>query len=143
VEIPDDKAPPRSGQGRQVDIQKRKGIEGWAMSMAWQHYHVMGYTLEDTSKTCSFDYVARRNGEERRLEVKGLAGGIGSVLVTAGEVQSAKDASIRTDLVVIHDIQLIERSPGVFQGQGGTVYVIENWFPDDDRLKPVQYEYLI
>jgi hypothetical protein len=103
----------------------------------------LGYALKDTSKVASFDYVASKNGEQRRLEVKGLTGSLGPVIVTAGEVKSARDASIGTDLVIIHGIESMETSPGVFQEQGGTVHLIEDWIPEDGRLRPLQYEYLL
>jgi hypothetical protein len=75
--------------------------------------------------------------------VKVFTGGLGSSTVTAGDVQSAKDANIRTDLVIIHGIELMETSPGVFQGRGGTVHLIHNWISEDGQLKPLQYEYLL
>jgi len=142
VEIPDDKRSPRSGQGRQMDSRKRQAVDAWAMLRARQHYEALGYVLEDTSKFRPFDYTASKNGGQRRLEVKGLTGTLGPVIVTLGEVHSAKDANFRTDLVIIHDIELIEISAGVFQGQGGKVHVIQNWIPEDRQLKPLQYEYV-
>jgi len=143
VEMPDDKSAPLSGQGRMMDSRKRQAVDAWAMLKARQHYEALGYVIEDTSKVRPFDYAASKNGEQRRLEVKGLTGGLGPVIVTVGEVQSAKDANIRTDLVIIHDIELMEISAGVFQGKGGEVYVIQNWIPEDRQLKPLQYEYLL
>jgi hypothetical protein len=142
VEIPDEKTPARSGQGRQTDVRKRQAVDAWAMMRTRQHYESLGYALKDTSKVSPFDYLARKNGEERRLEVKGLSGCFGPVVVTAGEVKSAREENVRTDLVIVHDIELIELSSGVFQGQSGLVHVIREWIPGDHRLKPLQYEYI-
>lgn len=141
VEVPDETTPPHSGQGRLMDSRKRMAIDAWAMKKARQHYESLGYELTDTSKVAPFDYEAHKEGERRRIEVKGLSGALGSVVVTAGEVKSARDANIRTDLAIIHNIVLVEAMQGVFEGEGGTVYVIEGWNPKDEQLTPLQYQY--
>jgi uncharacterized protein DUF3883 len=141
VEIPDEVSVARSGQGRQMDSRKRLAIDAWAMKKARLHYESLGYELKDTSKTAPFDYEARKVGERRRIEVKGLSGELGSVIVTAGEVKSARDANIQTDLVIIHNIVLLETEQGVFQGEGGTVHLIRNWSPEEERLTALQYQY--
>jgi hypothetical protein len=143
VEMPDENSPSRSGQGRQMDARKRQAIDAWAMLSARQHYEKMGYALKDTSKIAPYDYVASKNGEQRRVEVKGLSGGLGSVMVTAGEVRSAREIGIQTDLVIIHSIEVLEAAAGVFQGQGGTLHVVRHWTPEDDHLRPTQYEYML
>lgn len=97
VEIPDESAPPRSGQGRQMDARKRQAIDAWAMQRAYQHYENMGYALTDTSKVAPYDYMASKNGEQRRVEVKGLTGELGPVMVTAGEVRSAREVVFVAD----------------------------------------------
>ena len=143
VEIPDEVSVARSGQGRQMDGRKRLGIDAWAMKKARLHYESLGYELKDTSKVAPFDYEAHKVGERRRVEVKGLSGEPGSVIVTAGEVKSARDANIRTDLVIVHNIVLVETVQGVFEGEGGIVHVVRDWSAEEDRLTALQYQYLL
>jgi hypothetical protein len=122
-----------------MDSRKRQAVEAWAMSTARQHYEALGYVLEDTSKVRPFDYVGCKNGEQRTLEVKGLTGGLGPIIVTAGEVQSAKDANNSNRFGDNSRHRADGNFSGVFQGQGGTVYVIQGWIAEDGNLKPLQY----
>jgi hypothetical protein len=106
-------------------------------------YESLGYELEDTSKFAPFDYEARKDGERRRIEVKGLTGRLGPVVVTAGEVKAARDDKTKTDLVIICEIELVETTLGVFAGKGGIVHVIKDWRPEEERLMPLQYQYML
>ncbi len=141
LDLPDESSAPRKGQGWQTDARKRQAIDTHAMKRVRFHYESMDYVLKDTSKVSPFDFEARRNGDTLRIEVKGLTGHLGPIVVTAGEVLSARNPDIRTDLVVVYEIEVLETELGVFEGRGGTVHVLEGWRPEEDRLKPLQYQY--
>jgi hypothetical protein len=143
VEMPEDATVPQTGQGRQMDGRKRLAIEKWAMEKVRLHYESLGYELKDTSRIRPLDYEGWKNGECRRIEVKGLTGGLVPVVVTAGEVKAALDEPGSTDLAIIYEIGLIETVPGVFEGEGGVLHLIENWRPENERLTPVQYQYKV
>jgi hypothetical protein len=81
-----------------MDSRKNKAIETWAMLRCRQENERLGFTMEDTSKTRPFDFLAEQNGGERRVEVKGSSGDLGKIMLTIGEVSSAQDLAIYTDL---------------------------------------------
>lgn len=89
------------GQGRQADPRIRRAVEMRAMEVAREYYERHGYSVEDTSLQRSYDYLASRSGENRRVEVKGLQGAGDSVTVTAGEVNAALAGPETTDLFAI------------------------------------------
>ena len=141
LEAPDDPPKRSSGQGRVSDAKKRKVIERFAMTRAVAHYETGGYMVEDTSANSPYDLVcSRANGPPVRVEVKGLTGEPLSVFVTIGEVNSARDPSIRTDLFIVHGIQLeVDRDD--YRATGGEVRLVEDWLPEESSLSPVQYRY--
>jgi hypothetical protein len=142
VELPPP-IPPNRGQGRQSDTKKRIAIEEWAMAECRHYYEGRGFRMQDTSKTNPFDFIATRNVETRRIEAKGCTGGLGEVIVTAGEVLAAREVGVFTDLFVMSKIKLSETEPGKFRGYGGKVTVVRNWVPLDEDLTPTQFRYAV
>jgi hypothetical protein len=63
--------------------------------------------------------------------------------VTTGEVASALEDDVCTDLFVLHSIELVEVSAAVFEGRNGVKYIEREWRPHSSRLRPTQYEYMI
>ena len=119
IEAPDRRPRIHAGQGRQSDPKKRKAIELRAMEVATQHYVDRGYEVNDTSANSSFDLECTKGEEVLRVKVKGLAGALGPVEVTIGEVLSARSADFHTDLLVVYSIGLKEKGRSDFIGVGG------------------------
>lgn len=147
VELPSDKKPEssngRRGQGRQMDAVKREVVERYGMEKCRAYYERLGFALLDTSKTRPFDFEARRGDALRRIEVKGTTGTLDTVVVTSGEVQSARLDGVPTDLVVVHSIRLRECGVGTYEAFGGVMQVVRDWIPEEERLRPTQYEYSV
>ena len=62
--------------------------------------------FEVASKSKPYDYeVGPVDAPAFRVEVKGTQGGLGPVIVTAGEVNAARDDGVRTVLAIVHDIE--------------------------------------
>jgi len=100
-------ARPRVGQGRVVDAKRRKAIELAAMDRAKSHYELLGWQVEDTSAYRPYDLECRRGDSDvLRVEVKGLTQGVGTINVTVGEVNQARDPSVITDLFIVANIGL-------------------------------------
>lgn len=97
-----------------------------------------GFTFEDVSATHSCDFVAKRNGEEWVVEVKGTTGGPKSVLLTANEVELHLSRYPRNALLVVHGISLSEDGVRV---EGGELLAIAPWRVESERLAPVCYDY--
>jgi hypothetical protein len=146
VELPSD-SPERSkrhrGQGRRMDAAKREVVERYGMEVCRKYYARIGFTLVDTSKTRPFDFEARLGNTVRRVEVKGTTGMLGKVVLTSGEVEASLRDNVPTDLVVVHSVELRECGVGTYEGFGGVMHIFRNWIPQDDRLRPIQYEYSV
>lgn len=124
------------GRGYQLDSKRRHAVELYAMKRALEAYA----GAEDTSATESYDLRVHEQGIEVRVEVKGTLGAGESVLVTSNEVDNALSTQWRTDLFIIHDVQLEERD-GTFIASGGATRIIRGWRPVPEDLKPTQYRY--
>jgi len=142
IEAPDRKPRIRRGQGRQSDPKKRKAVELRAMNLATEHYKGLGYAVIDTSANNPYDLECTKVDEIVRVEVKGLAGNLGAVEVTIGEVLSAREDSCHTDLFVVHSISLKEKGKSHFVGVGGEIHLERIWRPADDQLVPIRFRYL-
>lgn len=129
-----------SGQGIQLDKELRLAIELFAMERAKQHYGAQGYDVEDTSLNRPYDLVCRKDGEVRRVEVKGTTTAGERVILTSGEVLAARDPATVTDLYVVKSI-VVTRSDSEPNLSGGEMRLIAGWRPLDEDLEARQYTY--
>jgi hypothetical protein len=124
--------------GYESNPQVRKAVERYSMEVVETYYRRLGYSVEDTSKTKSYDFLCKKGGTELRVEVKGTRTDGKAVLFTKAEVALAKDRNIVVDLCVVHSIRLQEREP--LAAEGGMLVRYLNWNPADHGLTPLQYE---
>ena len=143
IELPDRKPSKPKGQGRQHDTAKKKAVELRAMKVAEEYYLSLGYQVEDTSYNRPYDFECNDGSDRVRVEVKGLTGKLGDVMVSANEVVDARSDECRTDLFVVHSIVINEVESKTYEGEGGERYIEENWVPDESRLEPTQFRYSI
>jgi hypothetical protein len=118
-----------------------KAVELHAMAVAMAWYEGQGYTVEDVSATKSWDLEAARDGELRRVEVKGSTGARDAVDLTANEVRNAT-SWIPTDLFVVDRI-MVDEAPGLIRTSGGRSRRWAEWSPAAAALEPVTYSYLL
>ncbi len=136
----------RSGQGRLLNPALRRAVELRAMQVArtWL-VKERGFDerdVRDTSVGHPYDFEAGPvHAPALRVEVKGLSGDFGPVLVTAGEVDSAQKGGVPTVMLVVSGIQLRRQGQQGPVGEGGYLRVIDPWSPTPRNLKPLQYEY--
>lgn len=129
------------GQGRVAHAEFRKAVERRAVEIAVKHYQDQGLEVEDKGVPGNpFDLLCSNEAEVLRVEVKGTSGGLGAVTVTSGEVMSAREPEIRTDLAVVYEIRVIDNGEGLI-GEGGTLWVDEDWVPSDESLTATQYRH--
>jgi hypothetical protein len=129
----------RSGQGYAVDAAARHAIEMRAMEVAEQDLAAQGWAVEDVHIGHSYDLVARRDGEEHRVEVKGLQGSIHDIILTRNEVQHARTwQNLR--LAIVSSIRLAATDDGPV-GEGGELTWYAPWDIDGGELEPMQYRW--
>lgn len=121
-----------NGQGLGLSKAERDQVEEWAMAAAERHYRGKRYKTQRRGRP--FDLMCRRGKEELRVEVKGTTTAGVSVLVTIGEVKSARAHA--TDLFVLSGIELTSQGP-----KGGRTRVISPWKPTDNQLSPMVLQY--
>ena len=113
------------------------------MKKAIQIYEAYEYNIEDTSANNPYDLFCTKEGKkDRKVEVKGTRGLGDKVILTINEVKSAKETDTRTDLVVVHSIN-VDKQGDEIVASGGEVELYQNWVPYDDDLTPTQFEYKV
>ena len=131
------------GQGRETDPKVRKAIELYAMERARRLYEKDNFVVKDVSANRPYDLQCVRPGTRtRKVEVKGTRGHGRTVFLTANEVQSARDVSEPTDLVVVSGVELAEKN-GEPVASGGALKVYRRWVPLDEDLKATEYRYSV
>jgi hypothetical protein len=130
----------RRGQGRGLSAEERKAVELRAMDLAKAHYGARWDAVRDISSRECYDLECRSGDRFLRVEVKGTTGGASSVLVTANEVNHARQLAGSVALFVASEI-VLHRTPGSEPtASGGTVRILEPWEIDQCSLRAVAYE---
>ena len=127
-----------SGQGRRLSPGDRKLVEMHAMQAARGWLDDNGFKSKDVSATDSCDFRATRCDEEWVIEVKGTTGGLGAILLTPNEIALHRRMHPRNVLLIVHGIQL---GPDAGRVAGGELVAVTPWRIEDERLKPVCFEY--
>jgi hypothetical protein len=121
------------GQGIGLSATDRAKVELHAMKVVEQHYRDAGYEVEIHGRP--FDLLCRRGRKELRVEVKGTTGEGRSVLVTNGEVESARVHD--TEMFIVSDIKLTSA------GACGGREQFFRWNPTDDELQAKVFQYTV
>jgi hypothetical protein len=132
----------RSGQGFTLDALARDAIESHAMKLAIRFFRARGYEVDaDVHRYQPYDLLCTLgSGEAMRVEVKGTTTEGETVLLTAGEVGSARRTDIPTTLFVVSGIEVTQRA-GRWRARGGDAAWLPRWSPVDRALAPLTYRY--
>lgn len=87
-------------------------------------------SVDDVSKTQSYDLACRRNSEALHVEVKGTTGLGEKVLLPRNEVTHARQQHPNVALFVVHGINLSTTNPP--EVSGGTVALLHPWILNKD-----------
>ena len=126
------------GQGFQTDVEKRLVIEEYAMNCCRNHFENNGYTVEDVSKTKSYDFHVTNGKSELLVEVKGTQTEAKNIILTKNEVELSKRLGLKMALFLVHSIILNKKT--VKKGSG-TIKLIQPWHVIDSKLIPISYIY--
>jgi hypothetical protein len=132
----------RAGTGYQSDLEVRRALERHAVDWTMAHYKELGYSVEDVGAVRSYDVEARNGDELFQLEVKGSSGTATTVELTRGEVEEAWTSGCSV-LVVVDEISWARTHDGAVKTSGGRPRIWAEWAPEEDRLVPVSYRYLL
>lgn len=133
-----------SGQGYQQDQETKDATEEFAVRKAIEFYEENGWDVTELGKP--YDLLCVRDGQERRVEVKGTTGAAGTVNLTSNEVANAREHT--TDLFIVHSIKVEpknQKTPGAskLEGVSGTRLILPDWVPADDDLAATKYSYAV
>lgn len=126
------------GQGLQSNVEIRLLIESYAMHVCKKFYVEKGYDVKDVSPTLSYDVLIKKNGVERKVEVKGTQTKGNAIILTRNEVELSRSQGKDMALFLIHSIVMNKKT--VRKGSG-VIKIIEPWQVTDDRLIPLSYTY--
>ena len=128
------------GQGLMLSGQDRKAIELHAMHMALEHMRSQGYKCTDTSANQPFDILARKDGVEIKIEVKGTTSDFcESVMMTKNEVDLHTNERGRTGLVIVSSIRL-DKTVTPPRTTGGQLESLLFWDIADWTAVPIAFQ---
>ena len=131
-----------SGQGFGLTSHEKKIIEMHAVKLAIEYLSELGFThIEDVGNRESFDLLAVSAETQLSVEVKGSTGAASSVILTKNEVGFQMDAYPLNGLFVVSNIEIIRGD--ILSAQGGETQFVSPWLIDENRLKPISYDYQI
>jgi len=129
---------------RQLDPEKRKAVETYAESVIENKLSEMGYKLTKYGKP--FDFLAEKENEKVKVEVKGKSGEAIAIEVTVNEVQVAKNfqSDNRTLLAVVDNIEL-ENKDGIWKVNPGKERIRLWWDKEfeEERLVATRFTYTL
>jgi hypothetical protein len=130
-------------QGFLVDALARDAIETHAMKLAVRFFRARGYDVDrEVHRYQPYDLLCTRAGsvEGMRVEVKGTTTDGEAVLLTAGEVRSARRTDMPTTLFVVSRIEVTQHA-GRWCAHGGEPAWLPRWSPNDRALAAMTYRY--
>jgi len=128
------------GQGLRLSHEERLAIEQRAMTMSKAWLEAAGFSVTDTSKNSSFDFLAVKDQEELKVEVKGTtAQEVSSFFMTKNEVNLHRTEKGKTALLIVSRIALT-KTGGVVTAEAGTLTDLMRWNIDDWDAVPTAYQ---
>ncbi len=130
----------KARQGMGLTAIERKAVEMHSMEATRQILIGEGYSVSDVSGSESFDFKASIDGRDIFVEVKGTTGGLGSIILTANEVDLHLREAPLNALFVLHSINL-DKSVDPPIATGGLMHRVQPWHIDNSKLNPLAFYY--
>ena len=128
------------GQGFRLSQDERVAIEIRAMDLSREWLQENGFSVTDTSKTSPFDFLATKENNVLKVEVKGTtAVEVESIFMTKNEVTLHRTEKGSTALLIVSKIRL-DRSSGVIVASHGEVTPFVAWDIDSWDAVPIAYQ---
>lgn len=132
----------RRGQGFGLTPLERVAVEAHSMAVAQDYLLKNFYTLQDVSKTHSYDFLATKEGVQKIVEIKGTTSAGESIILTANEVAIHNERYPQNMLIIVHSIAL-DRKENPPLATGGIIEVVSPWAIKTNNLKPLAYQYVL
>lgn len=126
------------GQGFQSDVKVRLMIEEHAMDICKKYYSDKKYEVKDVSANCPYDFIVKKDGLSRFIEVKGTKTAGDTIILTKNEVNINRTQGDKMVLFIVHSIVMNKIT--VKKGSG-IVSIIDPWRVSNDRLTPLSFTY--
>lgn len=130
----------RRGQSFASDTVSKMAVEDRGMAVARLALEAEGWSVQDVSRDRSYDFHCRRGNDELRVEVKGTRGGATEILVTANEVQHAREHGT-VALAIVSGITINRGADGRPDAGGGELTWHRPWSVDHGTLVPLAYSW--
>ncbi len=123
-------------QGYGLSAPERKAVELRAMDVAREYLQSLGYKTRDTSASNPFDFLAEKDGEKIKVEVKGTTSSlVDSIMMTSNEVALHRNEAGTTALAIVSGIQFKVRGTNAVC-DGGTLEYVYPWDIEEWSLEP-------
>jgi hypothetical protein len=130
-------------QGLRLSPKERHAVEMHAMALAEEYLEKeLGWRVRDVHLTHSYDFECTRGSEALIVEVKGTTSTGERIVITQKEVATHRARHPNNALIVVHSINLTRGSDDP-EVDGGELLMCYPWKIDDDKLRPLAYQYSI
>ncbi len=128
-----------SRQGFGLSGPERRAVELQAMKITKAFLNKHGYRVKDTSANHSYDFLASKDEEELKVEVKGTTStSVDGIMMTANEVLLHLDETEDTSLAIVSGIRFEKRGVDA-KCSGGELEYRNPSNIDDWKLEPSAY----
>jgi len=139
-EIDDDSSISSIVKGLGLSAAERKVIEMHAVTLAKEHFRMMGYSkIEDVGNYESFDLKVQKEAETLYVEVKGTTTNGDSIVLTRNEVDLHLRVFPNNALCLVTEIQIHEGDG--FQASGGVIKILSPWKIAEENLSVIAFNY--
>jgi hypothetical protein len=135
--------PGRRRGGERLTAAARRAVELHAMRLAEEWLHAEGWNPKDCSASQPFDFLAQKADERLFVEVKGTTSTGVKVILTAGEIEHARQHPGESALIIVSRIHLDVRDPAKPKASGGVMEVLRPWELPAEQLRAIAYEYTL
>lgn len=130
-----------SGQGFASSAEVRQALEAHSMNLARDHFESLGFKTRDVSSNHPYDLRCEQGELTIHVEVKGTQTEGDRVILTANEVEFARQHSDRMVLFIVHSVEMSEGHDGTLKAAGGIENILMPWDVDEGVLAPISYRY--
>ena len=127
--------------GRPITAVARDALLARAMKKVRKHYKGKGWKLEECSANKNYDYIATKGKKKLYIVVKGIQGERRELLLTPGEVRSARKHYPNTVLALVVGIRL-EADGKKVRSSRGKLKLWSKWKPKKGEKQAVGFRYL-